>query len=179
MEFDTLKNQLPDYAKDIRLNLSTLLNGANDTELSQQQLLGVALASAYATQQPQLIQLLENYTQSTLEPATLQAAKIAATLMAMTNVYYRFTHLVTDKDYATLPANLRMNMMAKPGVDKVEFELYALAVSAINGCGMCMNAHVKTLNDHGLSKTAIQTSIRIAATVNAAAQSLAIETTQQ
>jgi alkyl hydroperoxide reductase subunit D len=95
--------------------------------------------------------------------------------MAMNNIYYRYTHLVSSKDYQTMPAKLRMNVMANPGIEKVDFELYSSAVSAINGCGMCMDTHEKTLRKHEMSAEMIQQAVRIAAIVNAVAQSYAIE----
>ena len=95
--------------------------------------------------------------------------------MAMNNVYYRFVHLVHADDYKTLPAKLRMNAMAKPGVDKVDFELWSLAVSAVNGCGMCLESHEKVLREHGLSAEQVQAAVRIAATVHAVARTLAAE----
>jgi alkyl hydroperoxide reductase subunit D len=88
--------------------------------------------------------------------------------MGMNNVYYRFTHLVGG-DYRSMPARLRMNVMAKPGVEKVDFELWSLAVSAINGCGMCMEAHEKVVLQGGLSKEQVQAAVRIAAVVHAVA----------
>ena len=92
--------------------------------------------------------------------------------MGMNNIYYRFVHLVGDPEYGTLRANLRMNAMANPGGDKVDFELASLAVSAINGCGMCLESHEKTLRKHGLSAQPIQSAARIAAVIHAAAVAL-------
>ena len=106
-----------------------------------------------------------------LSAEALAAAKAAASIMGMNNVYYRFTHLVPG-DYATMPAKLRMNVMAKPGVEKVDFELWSLAVSAINGCGMCMESHEKVLLQHGVSKEQVQAAVRIAAVVHATAATL-------
>ena len=95
--------------------------------------------------------------------------------MGMNNIYYRALHLMESEDYATLRASLRMNILANPGVDKVDFELWALAVSAINGCGACLDSHEKVLRDHGLSTTQIQNGIRIAAVVSAVADVLRAE----
>ena len=85
--------------------------------------------------------------------------------MAMNNIYYRFTHLASDPDYATMPARLRMNVIANPGVEKLDFELWSLAVSAVNGCGRCIEAHEDVLLKAGVPKEAIQDAIRIAAIV--------------
>ena len=100
--------------------------------------------------------------------------KAATTIMAMNNIYYRFVHLASGEDYARMPAGLRMNVIGNPGIEKVDFELYSLAVSAINGCGMCIDAHVAQLEKAGVSKSGIQHTIKIAAVVNAAAQAFAI-----
>jgi alkyl hydroperoxide reductase subunit D len=94
--------------------------------------------------------------------------------MAMNNIYYRFVHLVNDPAYASMPARLRMNIIANPGIDKINFELCCLAVSALNGCGMCMEAHTRALTKAGATQQAIQSCIRIAAVINAAATGLAI-----
>jgi alkyl hydroperoxide reductase subunit D len=110
-----------------------------------------------------------------LSPEALNAAKIAASLMAMNNIYCRFVHMVHLADYKTLPARLRMTAIARPGVDKLDFELWSLVVSAINGCGLCMEAHEKACREYGLSAEQIQAAVRIAATVHAVACTLAAE----
>ncbi len=95
--------------------------------------------------------------------------------MAMNNVYYRFAHLVSDGEYAKMPANLRMNVISNPGIDKVDLELMSLAVSAVNGCAMCMDAHVVEVVKGGVTRQSVQTAIRIGAVLSAAAQVLEIE----
>ncbi len=111
-----------------------------------------------------------------LSPEAFNAAQAAASIMAMNNIYYRFTHLASAPDYKTLPARLRMNVIAKPGVDKVDFELWCLAVSAINGCGVCIDSHEKILRDAGLTSEQIQAAVRIAAVVHGVAATLDGET---
>jgi len=110
-----------------------------------------------------------------MDPAAATAAKAAAAIMGMNNVYYRFIHLSKNKEYGTLPARLRMNLLANPGVDKADFELWSLAVSAVNGCGLCIDSHEAELRKHGLTSVQIQAAVRIAAVVNAVAQVLAAE----
>lgn len=172
MSIDTLKSRLPDYAKDLRLNLSSL---ATEAALTEQQSAGAFIASAIAARNPEVIQAITAEFAPKLSAEALEAAKTSAAIMAMTNVYYRFTHLVSAPDYKTLPAKLRMNALAKPGVDKVDFELWSIAVSAVNGCGMCMDSHEKTLRSHGVTAEQIQAVVRIAATVNAVAATIACE----
>ena len=130
---------------------------------------GCFLASAWATGNPALIRAITGEVDGKLSAEAVNAAKAAAAVMGMNNVYYRFVHLASAKDYKTLPARLRMNVIANPGVEKADFELWSLAVSAINGCGMCIDAHDTELRTHGVTAEQIQTAVRIASVVNAAA----------
>jgi len=175
MTIDHLKSQMPDYAKDTKLNLGKYISGDEVEGLNQNQAYAIALASAYATKQAHVIEAVTAQVQTTLSEAEISAAKAAASIMAMNNIYYRCVHLVSDKDYQSMPAGLRMNVIGNPGIDKIDFELMALAVSAINGCGMCIDAHVHEVTKAGISKQAVQSTIKIAAVLNAAAQTLVIE----
>lgn len=166
MTIDTLKSQIPDYAKDVKLNLSSL---SNDETLNEQQLWGTFMASALATKSESVIAAIQTEARDHLSDEAMEAAKSAAAIMAMNNVYYRFVHLAKNKEYATLPAKLRMNVLGNPGVDKVNFELWSLAVSAINGCGMCIDAHEAELKKHDLTSAQIQTAVRVASTIAAVA----------
>lgn len=166
MSIDSLKSRIPDYAKDIKLNLSSL---AAEETLSPQQLWGTFLASALATRQAEVIAAIKAEAGAHLSDAAMNAVYAAVSIMGMNNVYYRFVHLAKNKEYQTLPAKLRMNVLANPGVEKTDFELWSLAVSAINGCGMCIDSHEAELRKHGLSNVQVQASVRIAATVNAVA----------
>ncbi|MEM9899480.1 MAG: carboxymuconolactone decarboxylase family protein [Pseudomonadota bacterium] len=169
MSIDSLREQLPDYAKDIRLNLSTL---ANETSLSDQQKWGAFLTSALAARNAKVSSAIADEVADKLSPEAITAAKAAASIMGMNNVYYRATHLMAATDYATLPAKLRMNIIGNPGVDKIDFELWSLAASAVNGCGMCLDAHEKVLRKGGLAADQVQAALRIAAVVHAAAATL-------
>ena len=164
-----LRDAMPDYAKDIKLNLSTL---AGEETLSSQQLWGCFLSCALATRQADVIAAVMADASANLSPEAQNAAFAASSIMAMNNVYYRSVHLMTNKEYQTLPAKLRMNVIGNPGVDKIDFELWSFAVSAISGCGMCLDAHESQLQKAGLSTAQIQTALRIAATVNAAATTM-------
>ena len=164
MSIDTLKTMIPDYAKDLKLNLGSL---ANEEDLNDQQKWGTFLACALASRNDAVIAAIYTEAQDYLSAEALNAAKSAAAIMAMNNIFYRFSHIATSKDYMTMPAKLRMNVIANPGVDKIDFELWSLAVSAINGCGMCIDAHEKQLIDNGISKTQIQSAVRIASVIHA------------
>lgn len=174
MSLKDIRSSLGDYAKDVKLNLGNVLTEEGSPDLTINQINGIALASVYSTRNDLLIKAVENDAKQNLSEEEVKAAKAAATIMGMNNIYYRFVHLSSDKDYAKMPANLRMNVIGNPGIDKVDFELYSLAVSAINGCGMCIDAHVREVEKAGISKTGIQSSIRIAAVINATAQALSI-----
>ncbi|GJL94175.1 MAG: alkyl hydroperoxide reductase AhpD [Hyphococcus sp.] len=166
MSLDPLRDQIPDYAKDIRLNLGSLVN---ETTLTDQQKYGAFLASALAGRNATVIKAIESEVAEKLSPEAKTAAKSAAAIMAMNNIYYRATHLMSAEDYQTLPAKLRMNIIGNPGVDKIDFELWSLAVSAVNGCGMCLDSHEKVVRKAGLAADQVQAALRIAAVVHAAA----------
>ena len=169
MSVESLKEALPDYAKDQRLNLSSLLN---DNVLTDQQRWGALLATALASRNTRVIAAISAEASQHLTPEALEAAKAAASIMAMNNIYYRFVHLAGDPDYKSMPAKLRMSVIGKPGVDKADFELWSLAVSAINGCGMCIESHDHALKQAGISKEAIQQAVRIASVIHAVAATL-------
>lgn len=167
MSIELLQNRLPDYAKDIRLNLSNVLTEEGAGDLTQKQIYQIALAVAYSTKNSLVISSISELVSGSLSDIDIHAAKAAATIMAMNNVYYRFVHLTSDKSFLTMPAKLRMNVIGNPGISKVDFELSCLAVSALNGCGMCIDAHMVELSKAGVSKFAIQSAVRIASVLNA------------
>ena len=173
MSLDTLKSRLPDYAKDLKLNLGSL---ANETILTDQQKYGCMLASAHAVGEPHTLRGLEAEARGKLSDDAIRAAKAASAIMGMNNVYYRAVHLVSNATYQTVPAKLRMNVIGAPGIEKADFELYSLAVSAVNGCGMCLDAHEAELRKRGLTTDQIQAGLRIGAVDNAVARTMAAET---
>jgi alkyl hydroperoxide reductase subunit D len=172
MSIDALRDRVPAYAKDLSLNLSSL---ANETVLNDQQKWGTFLASAYAVGEPHTVKAIESAA-AALSPEAKTAAKAAAAIMGMNNVYYRALHLMHNQEYRTLPAKLRMNVIGSPGVDKIDFELWCTAVSAINGCGACLDSHEDELRKRGVPNVNIQAALRIAAVVNAVSRVIAGET---
>jgi alkyl hydroperoxide reductase subunit D len=106
-----------------------------------------------------------------LSPEAFEAARTAAAIMAMTNVYFRAIHLMEAPEYRTLPSRLRMNRLAHhPGVEIVDYELWCVAVSAINACGACLDSHEAELRERGVQPVQVQAALRIAAVVNAVGQ---------
>jgi lipoyl-dependent peroxiredoxin subunit D len=172
MSLADLKAQLPDYAKDLRLNLDSVLSEGGAPGLTSKQIFVIALACAIAARYKPLTAAIAEEAAKHASPEELNGARVAAAIMGMNNIYYRFVHLVGEPEYGTLRAGLRMNAMSNPGCDKVDFELASLAVSAVNGCGMCLESHEKTLRKHGLSAQPIQSAARIAAVIHAAAVAL-------
>lgn len=172
MFLEALRETIPDYARDIRINLSQI---ANDTLLSDQQKWGAILAAAHATGFAPLIRAVSEDAESRLSPAAINAAKSAAALMAMTNVYFRALHLMKNQGYAALRTGLRMNILADPGVDKGDFEFWSFVVSTLNGCGACLDAHEEELRRRDWPATHVQTGLRIAAVMSATAAVLRAE----
>jgi alkyl hydroperoxide reductase subunit D len=172
MQMNEIKSALPDYAKDLRLNLESVLSEPGAPGLNDKQIRAIALASSVAARHAPLTIAMEAFAAEKLDALELGGARAAAAMMAMSNVYYRFTHLAANKEYETLRAGLRMNVMANPGIDKLSFELAALAVSAINSCVACVDSHEKVLRDHGVTAQGVQSAVRIAAVIHAVAVTL-------
>jgi len=166
MSLKQFAETLPDYAKDLRLNIGSLLN---DQILGDQRKYGLLLACAHATGYKPVVEAAEAEAAPKLAPEAANAARAAAAVMAMNNVYYRFVHLASNPVYGTLPAKLRMNVIGAPGIDKADFELFSLAVSAMNGCGMCIDSHERVLQQHGVKAETVQTAARVAAVIKALA----------
>lgn len=172
MNINELKASLPDYAKDLRLNLESVLSEGGAPGLSDTQIRMVALATAVASRHLPLTAAVEAHASEILGEQQRNGARAAAAMMSMSNIYYRFNHLVGDPEYTTMRAGLRMNVIANPGIDKLDFELCCLAVSAINGCGACVESHERTLRKHGMPAQAVQSAARIAAVMHAVAVTL-------
>jgi alkyl hydroperoxide reductase subunit D len=172
---DSLRDRLPDYARDLRLNLGTVLAPEGAPGLDARQIWSIALATAIAARNVRLARDIELLAGAHLDEAHLRAAKAAAAIMGMNNVYYRFLHLVEDAEYHTLPARLRMQVIASHGIGRDDFELLSLAVSAVNGCGLCVTSHEKKLRAAGVSRETVQSAVRIAAVMHAVAGILEFE----
>ncbi|HIW64585.1 MAG TPA: carboxymuconolactone decarboxylase family protein [Candidatus Stackebrandtia excrementipullorum] len=172
MAIDNIKAALPEYAKDTKLNLGSV---TTTSSLTEQQLWGTLLACAVASRNAVVLQEIAEEASRHLSDEAVTAAKGAASIMAMNNVYYRAKHLIGDESYQSLPARLRMQIIGRPGVDKIDFELWSVAVSAITGCGVCLESHEKTLTKEGISRDNVHDALRIAAVVHAAAVTLDAE----
>ncbi len=173
MSIEALRAMLPAYARDIAANLAVL---AEETVLSDQAKWGCFVACAHAVGEPSSSRAIEAAAKAAgLSPEAFDGAKTASAIMAMNNVYFRALHLMAAPEYRDLPSRLRMNRLSRPSVSAVDYELWCLAVSAINGCGACLDSHEAELRERGVSTLEIQTSLRIAAVVNAVGRVLAAE----
>jgi alkyl hydroperoxide reductase subunit D len=168
-EIERLRESLPEAARDIRLNLQTVFQSS---ALTPAQMWGVAMASAIASRNQELARAVLADAQCKVDASVIEDAKAAAVLMGMNNVYYRFRHMVGKESYGEKPARLRMSWIAKPRSNKADFELFCLAVSAINGCEMCLRAHEQVVVSGGVSEDQVHDAARIAATIEAAAVAL-------
>lgn len=166
MSLKEFADALPDYAKDIRLNLGSILS---DQLMPAERKNGLLLACAHGSGYKPLVEAAEAEVTDKMSETQANAARGAAAVMAMNNVYYRFVHLVANPEYGKMPARLRMNIIGSHGIAKDEFELMSLAVSAMNGCGMCIDSHERVLLEHGVKPDVIQSAVRIAAVMKALA----------
>jgi len=166
---ETLRARLPENARDTKLNLQSVLQPGT---LTAAQRWGVAVASAAAARNAELLEAMLSDARLEAGDTVIDDALAAASLMAMNNVYYRFRHMVGKPSYDQKPARLRMQRIAKPATNKPDFELFCLAVSAINGCEMCIRSHEAAVIEGGLTEDHVHDAVRIAAVVNAAAMAL-------
>ena len=166
---EALKARIPDYAKDIRLNLDAAIARSS---LDAAHASGAALAAAFAARSPALVAALR--AAPALAGGHGDAALAAAALMGMNNTWYPYVEMAGDPELATLRPELRMNAYASHGgVDRVSFELYALAASIVGKCHFCVGSHYKLLRESGMTVQQLRDVGRIAAVVHAAAQVLA------
>jgi len=174
MSIEALRAQLPAYARDIDANLSVL---AGEGVLSDQAKWGCFVASACAVGEAETLrQVTIAAREAGLSDAAFTAARTAAAIMAMNNVYFRALHLMEAPEYRSLPSKLRMNRLAHhPGVETVDYELWCVAVSAINACGACLDSHEVELRARGVQPPQVQAALRIAAVVHAVGRVLAAE----
>ena len=166
---ESLRNAIPDAAKDLNLNLGSVLQTES---LTREQIWGTAMACAIASRNPQLRQATLEDALIHVAPEVVEDAKAAAALMGMNNVYYRFRHMIGRDEYTQKPARLRMQRLAQVLTSKTDFELFCLAVSAINGCESCVRSHERVVIEGGLTEDQVNDAVRIAATFHGVAVAL-------
>jgi len=172
MSIEKLLERLPAYARDLKLNLPNLLQ---QPELTPQQTWGTALACAMAARNGELLAAIGEQARQVLSETAFAAAQASSAIMGMNNVYYRFQHLCSNDRYKTIPARLRMQVIRSHGSDPADFELWCLAVSAINGCGACVDSHERVVREKGLAEESVAAAIRLSAVINALAGVLEAE----
>lgn len=172
MSLAELKSAIPEYAKDLRLNLGSVIG---TSELPAQRLWGTVLVCAIASRSARVLRELAPEARAHLSDEAYTAARSAAAVMAMNNVFYRTRHLLSDPGYDHLRAGLRMNVLGDPGVERIDFELWSFAVSAINACGQCLDSHEQALRKAGVDRETVQEAFRIASVIQAVATTLDAE----
>jgi len=170
MDFlQAIKDRMPEYAKDIKLNLDSTIARSS---LAPEDALGVALAAAFAAKSKPLVDAFK----AAVPPQEGYAALTAAALMGMNNAWYPYVEMAGDDELKTQRAELRMNAYATTGgVAKAKFEAYALAASIVGKCHFCVGSHYALLKKEGWTTQQLRDVGRIAAVVNAAAQVIAAE----
>lgn len=172
MGIDALKSAIPDYAKDLRVNLGVL----STSSLAPEAAWGAALTAALVAKQPTVIEAILEEAQAHLSAEQVEGCKSAAAIMSMNNVWYKFGDLVADDELKGQPPKLRMNaMVSNGGVGPVLFETWSLSASVVNACGTCVNAHVAQLRNHEVSTQNLVDVGRIAAVVKAVSDTLSFD----
>ena len=166
MNITEIVSSFPEYAKDIKLNYSKILN---EQVLNKQQLYSIILISSFSTKLPFLKDAALEEVKEHLDETIMEDIYGAYSIMSMNAIYYRFTHLATEYNYSIMPANLRMQYLSKYKINKSDFEMLCLAVAVIIGCGKCINAHEVILRQNNITNLSIQTIARIASIINSIA----------
>ena len=172
MSIENIKSAVPDYAKDLRINLGNVLNEEHSPGLTKKQIFGIALSTVFALKNDFLIKNIQAESGSLFAEEELKGIKTAVSLMGMNNVYYRSLHLAEEEELSKRPAGLRMTMMNSHGLPQKDFEMYSLAVSCLSGCGLCIKSHSAKLKKEGLSFSGIQSIFKISAVIKGVSQSL-------
>ncbi len=173
MGVDNLRSAMPDYARDLRLNLGSVMSASR---LDPAMAWGSALTAALVSKNARVIQNIAEDAQTVLDETHIRAVKSAAALMSMTNVWYKFTDLIRDDEVKKQPPRLRMNaVLNHGGVDRALFEAWSLAASVVNACGICVNAHASQLNKLGIHAQQVADIARIATVIKAVADTLSFE----
>jgi alkyl hydroperoxide reductase subunit D len=164
---DQLKESLPDYAKDVRLNLDSVIKRSS---INEELASACALAAAFATGNGKLVSFIQS---SIADEKERDAALAAASIMAMTNIWYPYVEMVDDENLKGLPAQIRMNTIASHGgTTKSNFEAFSLAASIVGKCHFCVKAHYETLKTEGYTVEQLRDIGRIAAVMNSVAKVL-------
>lgn len=173
MLMNELKDQIPEFARDVRTNLVAMLE---DKTLPPKCKCGLLLAVAVATRNRKVISAMECEARSVMKPDAIAAVKSAAFLIAMNNVYDRFVQLASNPEYRKMPPPLRRDLIDNSNVARGDLELWSLAISAINGSGALIREHETALQQEWFSPTEIQTAVRFAAVMQSVA--IAVETSE-
>lgn len=164
---DELKAAMPEYAKDTKLNLDSVVNRST---LPLEEAYGCALAAAMSTGNGKLVTFISSSFENQVER---DAAMTASSLMTMTNTWYPFVEMAEDPNLAGLPPQLRMNAISTHGgTTKGRFEAYSLAASIVGKCHFCVKAHYDTLRKEGYTVEQLRDIGRIASVMNSVAKVL-------
>lgn len=172
-DLDELCDALPEWAEDLRRNLAAL---ERDSPLDSRQLWGTLLTCALATREPRLVALVDARARARLAPHERRAAASIAAIMAMNAIYFGSTHALADARVRGMPSRLRMQVMGRPGIARLDDELWCVAAAAIHGCAPCLDSHAQALLAAGGTLAQLHEVVRVAAILGGIAQALASAT---
>lgn len=165
---DQLRDGIPDYAKDARLNIDAVIKRSTLEPVVAE---ACALAAAFASGNTKMWQWISSQIADATER---DAAVTAASVMAMNNVWYPYVEMAEDPNLTGLPAQLRMNAIATHGgTTRARFEAYSLAASIVGRCHFCVKAHYDTLKKEGYTVEQLRDIGRIAAVMTAVCRVMA------
>lgn len=166
-----LMDSIPNYAKDVKTNIKNLVSEKNPV-LSPKHVFGSALTVSYVLKDKGLIEIMEFEARKYLSEDEISLSRTSSIMMAMTNSYYCFTHISSDKEFLDMPVALVTKSSKNQNID---FEVFSLAASIINSCSICIDSHQEKLFSCGFKRQEIQMVAQISAIFAAVAQFLVIK----
>lgn len=175
MSFASLVDILPNYAHDLKINLTNVFLGEEPDGLTTEQLYGVALTAALAIGNEKIYNLVRQEAKMHLEPQHLKAAKYAAMMMSLYNTYHYFSHNQSNDTIRDIDPAFDASSLMDHGIDKVDFEMNLLAASIIYKCGYCVDFHTKRIIDKGIDPKAVTDLAKVAAVLQASSHVLQMQ----
>lgn len=160
---DILEEGKSRYVADLKINFKNSFESEFLTK-KEVALLGVALAVNAGNKKLKQF-FRDNAVKEGATEAEIAEVTACASLLSANNVLYRFRHFVGKDKYNEIPARIKMNIMARPVTGKEFFELVSLAVSAVNGCEMCVKSHENSLIELGSKEERIFEAVRLGAVI--------------
>lgn len=174
MHSNPLEKLIPDYAGDILENFKKIFTEQQEG-LSEIQVAGIAIATCLVKKNEKLLNIIKFNNKFLIDEQEMNGLKSAVAIMLQNNIYYRYFGEIDIEEVKVLPSDLYMTVISSPPIDQVNFEIYMLATSIVNGCKYCCSVHSKKLMKKGVEAIALRNIAKIVAIVAGVSDIMEIE----